>query len=88
MEESQLSAQKHLDAEIYEIRIQGHLDKSRLELFEGMNVARETGGTTLIYGPIPDQTALHSILLRIRNLNLKLISVRQLGTVLENDVDF
>lgn len=34
--------------------------------------------TTLITGGLPDQAALHGLLERIRDLNLKLISVEQL----------
>jgi len=62
-------------AEVYEIRIAGHLDDKRLALFEDLAITRRPDGTTLLYGPLPDQTALHSILFRIRNMNLKLISV-------------
>ena len=64
---------------IYEFRIKGHLHERRLVMFEGLTATREPDGTTLLCGSLPDQTALHSILLRIRNMNLKLISVRLIG---------
>ena len=67
------------EAEIYEIRIKGHLHARRTSLFEDLAVTCEPDGTTLLSGSLPDQTALHSILLRIRNMNLKLISVRQVS---------
>jgi hypothetical protein len=35
--------------------------------------------TTTLYGPLPDQAALHSILRKIRDLNLQLISVKQVA---------
>ena len=63
--------------EIYEIRIQGHLHERREGLFEGLTITRCSDGSTTLIGPLPDQTALHSILLRIRNMNLKLISVNK-----------
>jgi hypothetical protein len=66
--------------EIYEIRIQGHLHDRRAGQFEGLTITRERGGTTLLRGPLPDQTALHSILFIIRDMNLKLISVNQIQT--------
>ena len=66
-------------ADIYEIRVLGHLHERREELFEGLSVIRCDDGTTTLIGPLPDQTALHSILLRIRNMNLKLISVNQIN---------
>lgn len=64
-------------AETYEIRVDGHLQDRWMEWFEGMTLTREKNGTTTLNGPLPDQTALHSILLKIRNMNLKLLSVRQ-----------
>lgn len=63
---------------VFEIRIQGHVSDARAELFENMAVRRESDGTTTLSGPLPDQTALHSILVRIRNMNLKLISVNEI----------
>ncbi|MGD9347513.1 MAG: hypothetical protein PVH84_16730 [Candidatus Aminicenantes bacterium] len=39
--------------------------------FEGMTITYEENATVL-EGPIPDQTALHGILTRIRDLNLTL----------------
>ncbi len=63
--------------ETYEICVDGHLQDRLMEWFEGMTLTREDDGTTTLYGPLPDQTALHSVLLKIRNMNLKLLSVRQ-----------
>ncbi len=77
MSKAQYSGERDCEPEIYEIRFQGHLHKRRVELFENLTITRESDGTTTLIGPLPDQTALHSVLLRIRNMNLKLISVRQ-----------
>ncbi len=79
MSETQPSDAKRHEPEIYEIRIQGYLHYRRVELFEGLTITRESDGTTTLLGPLPDQTDLHSILLRIRNMNLKLISVNEIG---------
>jgi hypothetical protein len=62
-------------SEVYEIRIRGHLPDKYAVWFEGMTIAREDDGTTTIFGSLTDQTALHSILFRIRNMNIGLISV-------------
>lgn len=78
MTETHPSNEKHYKPEIYEIRIQGHLHDRWAEWFEGLTITRESDGTTTLYGPLPDQTALHSILLKIRNMNLKLISFSQI----------
>ncbi len=64
---------------IYEIRIQGHLQDKWTDRLGGMVILREEDGTTRLKGPLPDQTALHSVLQRIRDMNLILISIRQIG---------
>jgi hypothetical protein len=61
--------------EIYEIRVRGHLPDKYSTWFEGMSISREVDGTTTILGQVADQTALHSILFKIRNMNIGLISV-------------
>ena len=62
-------------AEVYEIRIRGHLSERFDDWFNGMTISRENDGTTTIVGELADQTALHSILFKIRNMNVGLISV-------------
>ena len=62
---------------VYQIKIKGHLEESWAEWFEEMTFTHEKDGTTTLYGPLPDQAALHSILRKIRDLNLQLISVKQ-----------
>ncbi len=62
-------------AEYYEIKINGHLDPDWSDWFAGVQVTHLEGGVTLLCGQLPDQPALHGLLERIRDLNLKLISV-------------
>jgi hypothetical protein len=62
-------------SEIYEIKIQGHLDTQWSEWFYSLTITHEPDGTTTLYGPLPDQIVLHSVLDRIRDMNLQLISV-------------
>ena len=63
----------------YQIRIRGELDPVWMEWFEGLALTHDRQGNTVLTGPIVDQTALHSILLKIRDLNLKLISVNEIA---------
>lgn len=63
--------------EIYKILIEGHLQDRWEEWFEGLKICRKADGTTTLSGSLSDQTALHGVLLKIRNMNLKLISVNQ-----------
>lgn len=62
---------------LYEIRIEGHLDDRWQEWFDGMSVILEADGTTLLSGPVPDQPALYGILRRVRDLGLPLVSASQ-----------
>jgi hypothetical protein len=61
--------------EEYEIRIKGHLDPCWSDWFAGLELTHLEGDQTLLAGVLPDQAALHGLLERIRDLNLKLISV-------------
>ncbi len=68
---------------VYEIKVQGHLDHLWEHWFEGMKLSHVENGEsgepcTLISGPVMDQPALHGLLIKIRDLNLLLISVRRI----------
>ena len=60
---------------IYEIKLKGHLDRRWIDQFYGMTMTHEEDGTTTLEGSLPDQTVLHTILVWIRDKNLRLISV-------------
>jgi hypothetical protein len=60
---------------VYEIRVKGHLDQCWSAWFDGMTVTNKANGDTVISGPVADQAALHSLLVKVHNLNLTLISV-------------
>jgi hypothetical protein len=62
----------------YRIRIQGHIDSSWSMWFDGLTVTNLTGGEAELVGPLPDQTALHGILARIRDLGIPLVALRRL----------
>jgi hypothetical protein len=61
---------------VYQIRIEGYLDERWLRWFEGLDVSPLPEGETLISGEM-DQSALHGVLNRIRDLGLELISVQR-----------
>jgi len=60
---------------VYQIKVKGHLDSSRSEWFEGWDITRKQDGSTVLTGRVADQSALHGALVKIRNLNLTIISV-------------
>ena len=63
----------------YKMRIKGHMDTKWADWFDGLQITHEKDGTSTLDGPIPDQAVLHSILRKIRDLNLQLISVKQVN---------
>ena len=64
--------------ELYEIRVAGHLSATWKARFEGLCVRLDPGGETVLSGAL-DQAALHGVLIAIRDLGLKLVSVNLAG---------
>lgn len=62
---------------IYEICVEGHCSPRRLATFAPLTATLQPAGTTLLVGPLEDQAALHAVLRRINDLNLKLLLVRR-----------
>lgn len=66
---------------IYQIRIKGHLGREWTEWFEGLTIALEDNGDTLLTGRVVDQAALHGLLKKVRDLGIPLLSVNHVETV-------
>jgi hypothetical protein len=60
---------------VYEVRIAGRLDPSWSGWFADFTLTPESDGTTTLHGTIADQSELHGVLARIRDLGLPLVSV-------------
>jgi hypothetical protein len=65
------------EAIVYEIRIQGHLGPQWTEWFGGVTIKLEDNGETLLTGSMMDQSALHSLLKKVRDLGTPLVSVNR-----------
>jgi hypothetical protein len=59
----------------YAIRLQGHLAARWAAWFDGVHLTRRTDGTTVLDGPVVDQSALHGLLGKVSDLGLPLVSV-------------
>jgi hypothetical protein len=62
-------------AEIFEIVVKGRLSPTLVAALDGFEVSRCDDGMTRLVGWVPDQAGLHSLLERLRDLNIELTSV-------------
>jgi hypothetical protein len=69
------TSRDHEQAQHYEITVQGHLAPRWSAWFDGLELIRTDRGTTVIRGPIVDQSALHGLLQKLRDLGIPLISL-------------
>jgi hypothetical protein len=60
---------------VYRIRVRGQMSPHWSAWFDGLSVAQADGGDTTLSGPLADQSALHGVLARIRDLGIELVSV-------------
>jgi hypothetical protein len=63
----------------YRIEVQGQLDASWTDWFDGFQVTPQEDNKTALTGPIEDQSALYGLIARIGNLGLLLLSVQRIG---------
>jgi len=75
-----MSNKQNEEAMIYQIRIEGQLGEQWTDWFEGLTITHEEGGTTVLTGPVVDQSALHGLLKKVRDLGAPLVSVNRMGT--------
>ena len=71
------NTQNYQSSTDYRIKLKGHLDPKWSDWLEQMAISTE-GGDTILTGPVADQAALHGLLVRIRDLNLTLLSVERI----------
>lgn len=64
----------------YEVRVVGHLDDHWATWLDDLTLVRHDDGTTVLTGPLADQSQLHGLLARIRDLGAPLLSLRALGS--------
>jgi hypothetical protein len=66
------------------IKVRGHLGEHWKDWFDNLEFKNE-GEYTVMKGYVEDQAALHGIILKIRDLNLNLISVDSENEMINNN---
>jgi hypothetical protein len=59
----------------YQITVNESLDDTWSAWFDDLTIAPAPGGGTLLAGEVRDQTALHGLLAKIRDLGLTLVTI-------------
>jgi N-acetylglutamate synthase-like GNAT family acetyltransferase len=62
--------------EIYQIRVRTHLDQRWSDWFDGFQIEYQNG-YSIITGAVPDQSALHGVFAKIRDLGLEIMLVEK-----------
>ena len=62
----------------YEIRVDGRLGSRWAAWFDGLDLAVDDDGTTVISGPVVDQAALHGLIQKLRDIGIPLVSVTRI----------
>jgi len=74
-------------ATAYQIRLNGALDSSWSDWFDGFSISVE-GNETLLSGIVPDQSALHGILAKINDLGLPIVSVEKISQTEQEGMNY
>lgn len=64
---------------LFEIRVQGHLDRQWSDWLEGLELEFLDNGEMVLSGAIVDQAALLGVLNKLNRLNLSIVSVREVS---------
>lgn len=81
------TATDHDEPERYEIRLKGHLGNRWADWFEGLTITALDNGETLLAGSVGDQAALHSLLRKVRDLGMPLLSIRRVESTPADEPD-
>jgi hypothetical protein len=65
---------------VYRIRVKGVLDANWSDWFDGFAITSLECGDTVLDGCVVDQSALHGVLNKIRDIGLPLLSLNRVGS--------
>jgi hypothetical protein len=72
---------------VYQFKIKGHLNQQWMSWFEGLTITLEEDGNTLLSGTVIDQSSMHGVLKKIRDLGMPLLSVNSVETGTQDTSD-
>lgn len=78
-------AAEPIGSAVYQIRLRGHLGQVWTDWFDGLAITWDDNGDTLLTGAVADQSALHGLLRKIRDLGVTLVAVNRLDASAEPD---
>lgn len=67
-----------MEPSAYRIKLEGNLNPAWSEWFDGWQITPDDDGATLLTGQVSDQSELHGVLARIRDLNLTLVFIHRI----------
>ena len=70
---------------MYQIRLRGHLGPLWSDWFDGLVIAWDDNGDTVLTGSVADQAALHGLLRKIRDLGVTLVAINRVEASAEPD---
>ncbi len=59
-----------------EIRVEGHLEPAWEEWLDGFRISHAENDQTVLIGEVKDQAALYGLIAKLRDLGLKLVSIK------------
>jgi hypothetical protein len=65
---------------VYQVRIEGQFGRQWTDWFDGTTITQDHNGTTLLTGPVSDQSALYGRIKKLRDLGTQLISISPIET--------
>ena len=63
---------------LYHIKVRGNLEIKWSEWFDGFSITIQANAETVLTGEVADQSALHGLLAKVRDLSLPLLEVKRL----------